>query len=98
MRRMRSRGLVVLIAATSSILGLSSVAAQAAVNEVGTAQAARANTFVPTASMNIRRTGATATLLNDGDVLVAGGGTASAELYDPGTGTWLTTACRTAMS
>src|ERR1044072_6026482 len=37
------------------------------------------------------RTGHTATLLPNGEVLVATGGTASAELYDPETGTWMTT-------
>ncbi|MGO8870888.1 MAG: Kelch repeat-containing protein, partial [Acidimicrobiales bacterium] len=42
--------------------------------------------------MSVRRTGATATLLGDGDVLVAGGGSASAELYHPGVGTWTITA------
>ena len=33
----------------------------------------------------------TATLLPNGQVLVAGGGLASAELYDPATGVWTTT-------
>ena len=47
-----------------------------------------ANTFVPTGSMNVRRSGATATLLPNGAVLIAGGGTAAAELYQPRTGTW----------
>ncbi len=41
--------------------------------------------------MAVARTGQTATLLPDGKVLVAGGGTASAELYDPQTGTWTPT-------
>ncbi len=50
------------------------------------------NTFAPTGSMSVRRTGATATVLEDGDVLVAGGGTASAEIYHPGTGSWTATA------
>lgn len=34
-------------------------------------------------AMNVARTGATATLLRDGEVLIAGGGPSSAELYDP---------------
>ena len=51
-----------------------------------------ANTFVPTPAMSVRRSGATATLLDDRDVLVAGGGTAAAELYHPDNGTWSTTA------
>jgi len=60
-------------------------------------------TFSPTGSMGIARTGHTATLLRDGTVLIAGGtapeldpvegsvrldSTASAELYDPATGTF----------
>ncbi len=55
-------------------------------------------TWSTTGSMTIARDYHTATLLNNGKVLVAGGnyvGTqpalASAELYDPGTGTWSTT-------
>ena len=66
---------------------LTSQAALAAPAQPGPA----ANTFVPTASMSVRRSGATATLLGDGNVLVAGGGTAAAELYDPATGTWSVT-------
>jgi N-acetylneuraminic acid mutarotase len=54
--------------------------------------AGMANTFVPTAPMHARRAGATATVLGDGDVLIAGGGTASAELYHPKSGTWSLTA------
>ncbi|HLY20772.1 MAG TPA: kelch repeat-containing protein, partial [Bryobacteraceae bacterium] len=47
-------------------------------------------TFVPTGSMNTARQGAIATLLQNGQVLVAGGGNSfgaltSAELYDPNT-------------
>ena len=57
-------------------------------------------TWTNTGSMHARRFQQTATLLSDGKVLVAGGidgpfgsGTelASAELYDPATGTWTTT-------
>src|SRR5690242_10931015 len=47
-------------------------------------------TFTPIGSMNVDRTGATVTLLNNSKVLVAGGCAstclASAELYDPTTG------------
>jgi WD40 repeat protein len=51
------------------------------------------NTFIPTGDMNEPRNGHTATLLPDGQVLIAGGWnlegrTATAELYDPQTGTF----------
>jgi N-acetylneuraminic acid mutarotase len=65
-------------------------------------------TWTPTGSMNVARSGQTATLLPDGDVLVAGGGCnghaygcdsgsflttlRSAELYHPDTGSWSLTA------
>src|SRR5215470_7178572 len=47
-------------------------------------------TWSPTGSTSVGRVGGTATLLPDGQVLVAGGGLngTSAELYDPTTGTW----------
>ncbi len=50
------------------------------------------NTWLPTAGpMSVARAGGTATLLSDGDVLVAGGGTNTAELYSPATGTFTPT-------
>jgi Abnormal spindle-like microcephaly-assoc'd, ASPM-SPD-2-Hydin/Galactose oxidase, central domain/Kelch motif len=60
---------------------------------------AQQGTFVPTGSMNTTRYGHTTTLLNNGTVLVAGGCNdslggcplASAELYDPATGTFTPT-------
>jgi N-acetylneuraminic acid mutarotase len=62
-------------------------------------QTAQADFWTATGSMQIGRANHTATLLPDGKVLVAGGiGTngislamASAELYDPSTGTWTAT-------
>src|SRR5262245_13856999 len=56
----------------------------------------------PTCSLNVGRSGHTATLLPNGQVLVAGGcsppsqipfcqALSSAELYDPATGTWRAT-------
>ena len=55
-----------------------------------------AGTWSTTGSMSFGRSDHTATLLNNGKVLVAGGQVgsstiASAELYDPETGTWSTT-------
>ena len=52
--------------------------------------------FAPSGSMNVARSNHTATLLNNGKVLVAGGygngpNPASAELYDPASGTWSST-------
>jgi hypothetical protein len=54
-------------------------------------------TFSPTGSLNTGRYGHSATLLNNGKVLIAGGANStsgslsSAELYDPGTGTFTAT-------
>ena len=65
----------------------------AAVSVPAGAQLAPApNTWSPTASpMSVARTGQTATLLPDGDVLIAGGGADTADLYDPSTGTFTPT-------
>ncbi|HJW23081.1 MAG TPA: kelch repeat-containing protein, partial [Candidatus Limnocylindrales bacterium] len=59
----------------------------------------KTGTFSPTGSMTVGRVYHAATLLSDGRVLVVGGGSdysgdkflASAELYDPHTGTWTAT-------
>ncbi len=56
--------------------------------------------FIPTGSMHVRRMGQTATRLHDGRVLIAGGALnigfrselASAEIYDPASGTFTETA------
>jgi hypothetical protein len=61
------------------------------------AQTSQADVFAVTGSLNDARYGATATLLSNGQVLVAGGyysnGTplSSAELYNPATGAWTVT-------
>ena len=60
------------------------------------APALAAGTWSSTGSLNSARTGQTATLLQNGKVLVVGGGDlsgtlATAELYDPSTGTWTAT-------
>jgi len=54
------------------------------------ATAAASGTFTPTGSMNAGHTHARATLLLDGQVLVAGDG-GTPELYNPTTGTWAVT-------
>jgi N-acetylneuraminic acid mutarotase len=95
MSRMFRRGILATVVATVLALPLSAGAAQAAPQSPAavTAQGGSpANTFVPVPAMSVRRSGATATLLGDGDVLVAGGGTAAASLFDPDTRTWSATA------
>ena len=50
------------------------------------------NTWSPTAgAMSVARAGQTATLLGNGNVLVAGGGTKTADLYETSTGTFTPT-------
>ena len=46
-------------------------------------------TWAATASMAAKHAGQTATLLRNGWVLVAGGGTSVAEIYEPGPGIWV---------
>ena len=73
---------------------------------IGTASAQPTGTFASTGKMTVARAFHTATLLQDGRVLIAGGRvnapndyrgtvTASAELYDPATGTFATTGSMT---
>jgi hypothetical protein len=52
--------------------------------------------FTTTGNMTTARSGHTATLLQNGKVLIAGGGSAVLELYDPSTGTFTATGARTA--
>lgn len=65
------------------------------------AQRASAQNFTTTGSLNVARIWHTATLLNNGMVLISGGEiptgntTASAELYNPATGTFTTTGSMT---
>jgi hypothetical protein len=80
--------------ATISATGLASAVAlgqttiEAALGAINGSTTLNVTTFVWTGSMNTGRQGATATLLNDGAVLVAGGGSATAELYNPAAGTF----------
>ena len=50
-----------------------------------------APTWSPTGSMNVARYQHTETVLGNGQILIAGGGTAAAELYDPTTGVFTAT-------
>jgi hypothetical protein len=51
--------------------------------------------FTPTGNMHSPRSGHTATLLQNGKVLIAGGGDNSAEIFDPGNGTFTLTGSMT---
>jgi hypothetical protein len=60
--------------------------------------AAQTGSWTLTGSMSSARSQATATLLQNGEVLVAGGsGAANAEVYNPATGTWTPTGPMTAV-
>ncbi len=60
--------------------------------QAGAQTAQPPNTWAPTAApMSVARAGQTATLLPDGDVLLAGGNTRTADLYDPSAGTFTPT-------
>ena len=58
---------------------------------LGASSYAQTGTFAQTGSMISPRVGHTATLLPNGKVLIAGGPSATLELYDPGTGTFTAT-------
>src|SRR6516225_4993989 len=75
-------------AAATLTAGLVLPAAGAAAGTAAARTPGQPNTFVPTGQMATGRSGQTATLLPDGKVLVAGGGSATAELYNPATGTF----------
>jgi hypothetical protein len=70
---------------------------------LSTVSAFASGTFQKTGSMNVARVGHTATLLSNGQVLVAGGDNsslgggylASAEIYNPSTGSWTLTGSMT---
>lgn len=76
------------LATPGAVAVLGSGAWPAAAGASGARSDGRANTWVPTGSLSLPRSGATATLLPSGQVLVAGGAGNTAELYDPTTGTF----------
>ena len=72
-------------------VGSAAAAAGPAIRASGGGPGGPANTWVPTGPMAVARAGQTATLLDNGKVLISGGGTRRAELYDPSTKTFSTT-------
>jgi Kelch motif/Galactose oxidase, central domain len=86
--------------AASATAGLAGLAVTMLLAGAGSA-AAQAGSWTLTGSMTATRTNATATLLQNGEVLVAGGNSASSgalastELYNPATGTWAPTGSMT---
>jgi WD40 repeat protein len=88
MRLIRSTALLCVVA--SAVVVIAS-AQSAAPSFAMRAASGAPHTWVPAASMSSARAGQTATLLGNGDVLVAGGGSRSAELYNPSSGEWLQT-------
>jgi len=65
--------------ASSHLLRRTNAAASVTVTNAG---------FAPSGMMHVPRTGHTATSLKDGKVLIVVGGDATAELFDPATGTF----------
>jgi N-acetylneuraminic acid mutarotase len=87
----RSRLTALITATLLAGSGVTAVAA-AAPASAKTQAGGTANTWAPTAgAMSVARSGQTATLLTDGKVRIAGGSTASAELYNPTTRTFAPT-------
>jgi hypothetical protein len=86
--KVSSRRFGMFTAAALMVSGLtapSALAGQVAPRAPDLSNTGPANTWIPAGPMNVGRVGATATLLPDGRVLVAGGGTDTAELYNPAT-------------
>jgi N-acetylneuraminic acid mutarotase len=81
-----SRPTAIATAVLAATLGIPAAATAAAAHPLGPP-----NTWVATGEMTAARSGQTATTLRNGEVLVAGGGNASADLYDPATRTFSAT-------
>jgi hypothetical protein len=88
-----TRFVLVAILALCFNIPLTSAAAPGTNSFTGSASVPDLMTFATTGSMNVPRRGHSATLLNNGKVLVVGGSGLgnTAEVYDPTTGTWSTT-------
>src|SRR5262245_15753319 len=84
-RRSAASAVVLTVCGVLAVPGAAAVAQPLLGTNTSRVAAAQADTWVPVGPMSDARSGATQTLLNDGQVLVAGGGTARAELYDPKT-------------
>jgi hypothetical protein len=89
LQKVSYRNFGMFVAAVLMVSGLT--APNALAGQVTGRAAGPANTWIPASQMNTVRAGATATLLPNGKVLVAGGGTATAELYDPATNSFTPT-------
>jgi N-acetylneuraminic acid mutarotase len=81
-----SRLTAIATAVLAATFGVPAAATAAAAHPLGPP-----NTWVATGEMTAARSGQTATTLRNGEVLVAGGGNASADLYNPATRTFSAT-------
>ncbi len=81
-----SRLTAIATAVLAATLGIPAAATAATAHGLGPP-----NTWVATGEMTAARSGQTATTLRNGEVLVAGGGNASADLYNPATRTFSAT-------